>query len=107
MSGAVCVSALLLCQTTLPRSQTAARVFLNKSLHTLNTNYSLKMPLTGHCLCGAVTYSVDVDAPLITGYDHCDDCQRQSGSTYCECVSFLPHVLPQAHISLAKTSSCP
>merc|ERR1712000_653325 len=40
------------------------------------------MPLTGHCLCKAVTYSVDVEAPLITGYDHCDDCQRQSGSTY-------------------------
>ncbi|GKT60439.1 LOW QUALITY PROTEIN: glutathione-dependent formaldehyde-activating enzyme [Colletotrichum tofieldiae] len=40
------------------------------------------MPLTGHCLCKAVTYKVDVDAPLLTGYDHCDDCQRQSGSTY-------------------------
>lgn len=43
------------------------------------------MPLTGHCLCKAVTYSVDVEAPLLTGYDHCDDCQRQSGSTYCTC----------------------
>lgn len=41
------------------------------------------MPLSGHCLCKAVTYTVDVDAPLLTGYDHCDDCQRQSGSTYC------------------------
>lgn len=41
------------------------------------------MPLSGHCLCKAVTYKVDVDAPLLTGYDHCDDCQRQSGSTYC------------------------
>lgn len=41
------------------------------------------MPLSGHCLCKAVTYTADVDAPLITGYDHCDDCQRQSGSTYC------------------------
>ncbi|KAF3761054.1 hypothetical protein M406DRAFT_358460 [Cryphonectria parasitica EP155] len=40
------------------------------------------MVLKGHCLCGSVTYTVDVDAPLITGYDHCDDCQRQSGSTY-------------------------
>ncbi|BCS11042.1 hypothetical protein ASPFODRAFT_51271 [Aspergillus luchuensis CBS 106.47] len=40
------------------------------------------MPLSGHCLCKAVTYTVDVDAPLIVGYDHCDDCQRQSGSTY-------------------------
>lgn len=42
------------------------------------------MVLTGHCLCKAVTYSVDVDKPLLTGYDHCDDCQRQSGSTYCK-----------------------
>jgi hypothetical protein len=40
------------------------------------------MPLTGHCLCKAVTYTADVEAPLLTGYDHCDDCQRQSGSTY-------------------------
>lgn len=24
------------------------------------------MPLTGHCLCGAVTYSAAVDQPLIT-----------------------------------------
>ena len=44
------------------------------------------MPLSGHCLCKAVTYTVDVDAPLLTGYDHCDDCQRQSGSTYCTSV---------------------
>ncbi|KAK5788145.1 hypothetical protein VI817_009103 [Penicillium citrinum] len=44
-------------------------------------NYTI-MPLSGHCLCKAVTYTVDVDAPLITAYDHCDDCQRQSGSTY-------------------------
>ncbi|TLS29013.1 hypothetical protein PpBr36_01633 [Pyricularia pennisetigena] len=40
------------------------------------------MVLSGHCLCKAVTYKADVDEPLITGYDHCDDCQRQSGSTY-------------------------
>ncbi|EKV06556.1 Mss4-like [Penicillium digitatum] len=40
------------------------------------------MPLSGHCLCKAVTYTVDIDAPLITAYDHCDDSQRQSGSTY-------------------------
>lgn len=50
------------------------------------------MPLTGHCLCKAVTYKVDVDAPLITGYDHCDDCQRQSGSTYCTYSLLLSHV---------------
>jgi len=39
------------------------------------------MVLSGHCLCKAVTYTVDAE-PIITGYDHCDDCQRQSGSTY-------------------------
>lgn len=47
------------------------------------------MVLKGHCLCGSVTYTVDVDAPLITGYDHCDDCQRQSGSTYCMLAAIL------------------
>ncbi|KAH7149422.1 Mss4-like protein [Dactylonectria estremocensis] len=40
------------------------------------------MPITGHCLCKAVTYSVELEEPLLVGYDHCDDCQRQSGSTY-------------------------
>lgn len=52
-----------------------------------------KMVLKGHCLCKAVTYTVDVDQPLITGYDHCDDCQRQSGSTYCKFHNFAPSVL--------------
>ncbi|KAF7156677.1 hypothetical protein CNMCM5623_000350 [Aspergillus felis] len=40
------------------------------------------MPLTGYCLCNAVTYTADVDEPALVGYDHCDDCQRQTGSTY-------------------------
>lgn len=52
------------------------------------------MPLSGHCLCKAVTYTVDIDAPLIVGYDHCDDCQRQSGSTYCRCSPWLPPPSP-------------
>jgi len=42
------------------------------------------MVYSGHCLCGQVKYTIDADAPIITGYDHCDDCQRQSGSTYCK-----------------------
>ncbi|KAK3685786.1 Mss4-like protein [Podospora appendiculata] len=50
------------------------------------------MPLSGHCLCKAVTYTVDIDAPLLTGYDHCDDCQRQSGSTY-SLVCVVPKAL--------------
>ena len=36
-------------------------------------------PLTGHCLCGNVTYSADAE-PLIQGVCHCTDCQRQTGN---------------------------
>lgn len=54
------------------------------------------MPLSGHCLCKAVTYTVDVDAPLVTAYDHCDDCQRQSGSTYS-----LVAVVPKEKLNIA------
>ncbi|KAI3322484.1 glutathione-dependent formaldehyde-activating enzyme [Xylariaceae sp. AK1471] len=39
------------------------------------------MGLSGHCLCGAVKYTVD-SPPYTVAYDHCDDCQRQTGSTY-------------------------
>lgn len=53
------------------------------------------MVLSGHCLCKAVTYTVDVDEPLITAYDHCDDCQRQSGSTYS-----LVTVVPKAKVTI-------
>lgn len=66
---------------------------LSNSCHLLpgiphQTAQLITMVLKGHCLCKAVTYTVDVDAPLITGYDHCDDCQRQSGSTYCKFYTF-------------------
>jgi len=54
------------------------------------------MTLTGHCLCKAVTYTVDVNEPLLTGYDHCDDCQRQSGSTYS-----LVAVVPKAKLKIS------
>jgi hypothetical protein len=54
------------------------------------------MTLTGHCLCGAVTYSIAVDAPLLTGYDHCDDCQRQTGSAYS-----LVAVVPKAALTIS------
>jgi len=57
------------------------------------------MPLSGHCLCKAVTYTVDMDAPLLTGYDHCDDCQRQSGSTYCK-------LLFPTHLNTSGDAGC-
>jgi hypothetical protein len=37
--------------------------------------------LTGHCLCGNVSYTVDSE-PLVTAICHCNSCQRQTGSTY-------------------------
>lgn len=69
------------------------------------------MPLSGHCLCKAVTYTVDIDAPLLVGYDHCDDCQRQSGSTYCRCSPWLTPTVRTKHgrtmvTNLPNSSSC-
>jgi len=40
------------------------------------------MPFSGSCLCGKTTYTVDADKPEIVGKDHCEDCQKQSGSAY-------------------------
>ncbi|KAG8998358.1 hypothetical protein FRB94_006931 [Tulasnella sp. JGI-2019a] len=39
------------------------------------------MTLSGHCLCGATTFTIDSE-PLFIGHDHCDDCQRQTGTSY-------------------------
>jgi hypothetical protein len=38
-------------------------------------------PITGRCLCGAVTYRVDAD-PVAHAVCHCTDCQRQTGSPF-------------------------
>jgi hypothetical protein len=38
-------------------------------------------PLTGRCLCGAVTYSADAE-PIVAAACHCADCQRQSGTAF-------------------------
>jgi hypothetical protein len=38
-------------------------------------------PLTGHCLCGSVTYAVDAQ-PLAAAVCHCADCQRQTSSPF-------------------------
>jgi hypothetical protein len=36
---------------------------------------------SGHCLCGAVHYEYSAD-PAVIALCHCDDCQRQSGSSF-------------------------
>src|SRR5215212_5681961 len=38
-------------------------------------------PITGRCLCGAVTYSVDAE-PVVQAVCHCTDCQRQTGNPF-------------------------
>jgi hypothetical protein len=38
-------------------------------------------PITGRCLCGAVTYSADAE-PVAQGVCHCTDCQRQTGNPF-------------------------
>jgi hypothetical protein len=37
--------------------------------------------VSGHCLCGAISYEISAD-PVVTAVCHCDDCQRQSGSSF-------------------------
>ena len=39
------------------------------------------MTITGHCLCGAVSYEIEGDLQM-TGVCHCKNCQRQAGSAY-------------------------
>jgi len=38
-------------------------------------------PLTGRCLCGAVTYTADAE-PVVQAVCHCADCQRQTGNPF-------------------------
>ena len=39
------------------------------------------MGMTGQCLCGQYSYTVDAD-PMMTAICHCKSCQRQSGSAF-------------------------
>ncbi len=38
-------------------------------------------PITGRCLCGAVSYSIDAE-PVAQAACHCTDCQRQTGNPF-------------------------
>jgi hypothetical protein len=44
--------------------------------------------LSGHCLCGAVTYELTGDL-IATAVCHCDHCQRQSGGAFS--VNLIAH----------------
>lgn len=39
------------------------------------------MTMTGQCLCGAVSYSIEGELQMC-GVCHCKNCQRQAGSSY-------------------------
>lgn len=42
---------------------------------------------SGQCLCGEISYSVDVE-PVFTGNCHCKGCQRSSGSAFIPAMIF-------------------
>lgn len=37
--------------------------------------------ITGHCLCGAVSYEIDAE-PMMAIMCHCEDCRRASGAAF-------------------------
>jgi len=45
------------------------------------------MSLSGKCLCGAVSYTCEVD-PVFSGNCHCNDCKKSSGSGYAPTLFF-------------------
>jgi hypothetical protein len=51
-------------------------------------------PITGRCLCGGVTYSIDAE-PVVQAACHCTDCQRQTGNPFSVIVG-VPRAALQA-----------
>ncbi len=49
----------------------------------------MKLPITGGCLCGAVTYEI-TEPPLGAGNCHCRTCQRAVGAPYLPAL-FVPY----------------
>lgn len=45
---------------------------------------------SGHCLCGAVQFTV-ISAPILSGQCHCEHCQRASGTGHMS-LAFFPEV---------------
>ena len=63
-------------------------------------------PITGRCLCGGVTYSVDAE-PLWQGVCHCSNCQRQTAAAFSPIVGVPAAALTVEGSTLAsfKTAS--
>ncbi len=58
-------------------------------------------PITGRCLCGAVTYSVD-GKPVWQGACYCSNCQRQTATAFSVIVGVLSEVLTVEGSTLAS-----
>lgn len=54
-------------------------------------------PITGSCLCGAISYSIDAE-PIAMAVCHCRNCQKQAGSA----LSVIA-VFPRDSLSLEGT----
>jgi len=61
-------------------------------------------PLTGRCLCGQVTYSIDAD-PVAQAVCHCTDCQRQSGAPFSVIVAVPRAALKVEGSTLASVAT--
>lgn len=59
------------------------------------------IPITGHCLCGGVTYSVEAE-PVWQGVCHCSNCQRQTASAFSAVVGVPSKSLTVQGSSLAS-----
>lgn len=58
-------------------------------------------PLSGRCLCGAVTYTADAE-PFAQALCHCADCQRQSSSPFAVVVGIPEDALEVRGETLAS-----
>lgn len=63
-------------------------------------------PITGRCLCGGVTYSVDAE-PVWQGACYCANCQRQTATAFSVIVGVPSKALVVEGSTLAsfKTAS--
>lgn len=61
-------------------------------------------PITGRCLCGAVTYSADAE-PVAQAVCHCTDCQRQTGNPFSVIVGVARGALEVQGDTLASYST--
>ena len=58
--------------------------------------------LSGHCLCGKVSYSTDAE-PVMTVACHCEHCQRQTGTSFSIIVGIPDEALTFGNDEAIKT----